>query len=142
MHVCWATSVMSSSASMVCSPPGASLHDSPGKKTIVGCHAHLQGIFLNQGSNPHLLSLLHWQTGSLPLVPPGKPPKHNTFMQFKDFFVLLCLVMSDSLQPHGPQTTRFLGLWNFSRQEYWSGLPFPSWHRDGTRVSYITCIAR
>ena len=26
-----------------------------------------------QGSNPRLECLLHWQTGSLPLVPPGKP---------------------------------------------------------------------
>ena len=25
-------------------------------------------------SNQHLLCLLHWQAGSLPLVPPGKPP--------------------------------------------------------------------
>ena len=31
----------------------------------------LQGIFLTQGLNPHLLCLLHWQAGSLPLVPPG-----------------------------------------------------------------------
>ena len=38
-----------------------------------GCHALLQGIFLTQGSNLHLLCLLHWETGSLPLVPPGKP---------------------------------------------------------------------
>ena len=28
---------------------------------------------LTQGLNPHLLCLLHWQAGSLPLVPPGKP---------------------------------------------------------------------
>ena len=27
-----------------------------------------------QGSNPRLLHLLHWQVGSLPLLPPGKPP--------------------------------------------------------------------
>ena len=33
----------------------------------------LQGIFQTQGSNPDLLHLLHWQTGSLPLVPPRKP---------------------------------------------------------------------
>ena len=26
-----------------------------------------------QGLNPHLLCLLHWQTGSLPLAPPRKP---------------------------------------------------------------------
>ena len=34
-------------------------------------HFLLQGIFL-QGSNPHLLCLLRWQAGSLPLAPPGK----------------------------------------------------------------------
>ena len=28
-------------------------------------------IFLTHGSNPHLLHLLYWQTGSLLLVPPG-----------------------------------------------------------------------
>ena len=46
--------------------------DFPGKNTGVGCHALLQGIFLTQGSNPHLLCLLHWQVDSLPLEPPGK----------------------------------------------------------------------
>ena len=57
-----------------CSPPGSSVHgDSPGKNTGVGCHALLQGICPTQGSNPHLLCLLHWQADSLPTVPPGKP---------------------------------------------------------------------
>ena len=41
--------------------------------TGVGSHALLQGIFLTQGWNPHLLHLLLWQAGSLPLAPPGKP---------------------------------------------------------------------
>ena len=45
----------------------------PGKNTGGGCHGHLQGIYLTQGSNLRLLHLLHWQVGSLPLVPPGKP---------------------------------------------------------------------
>ena len=45
--------------------------DSPHKNTGVGCHALLQGTFLIQGSNPHLL---HQQVGSLLLVPPEKPP--------------------------------------------------------------------
>ena len=39
----------------------------PHKNTEMGCHALLQGIFPTQGSNPHLLCLLHWQVGSLPL---------------------------------------------------------------------------
>ena len=46
---------------------------SPGKNTGVGCHGLLQGIFPTQGSNPHLLNLLHWQVGSLPLASSGKP---------------------------------------------------------------------
>ena len=45
--------------------------DSVGKNTGVGCCALLQGIFPTQGSNPRLLYLLHWQVGSLLLVPPG-----------------------------------------------------------------------
>ena len=43
------------------------------KNTGVGCHALLQWIFPTQGLKSHLLCLLHWQLGSLPLVPPGKP---------------------------------------------------------------------
>ena len=39
----------------------------------MGGHALLQGIFPTQGSNLCLFRLLHWQVGSLPLVPPGKP---------------------------------------------------------------------
>ena len=31
------------------------------------------GIFPTQGLNRHLSCLLHWQVGSLPPVPPGKP---------------------------------------------------------------------
>ena len=47
--------------------------DPPGKNTEVGHLAFLQVISLSQGSNPCLLSLLHWQAGSLPLGQPGKP---------------------------------------------------------------------
>ena len=42
---------------------------------------------------------------------------------------MLCLVASNSLQPHGLWPTRLLCPWGFSRQEYWSGLPCPPpWH--------------
>ena len=47
----------------------------PAKKKKRECHFPLQGIFLTQRSNPHLLHflrLLHWQADPLPLVPPGK----------------------------------------------------------------------
>ena len=33
----------------------------PGKDTGVSCHLLFQGIILTQGSNLHLLRLLHWQ---------------------------------------------------------------------------------
>ena len=55
--------------------------DSSGQNTGVSCHFLLQGIFLTQGSNPCLLCLLHWQMGSLPLVPLGKPLLNNKLPQ-------------------------------------------------------------
>ena len=39
--------------------------------------------------------------------------------------VLSCSVVSNSLQPHGLQPAKLLWPWEFSRQEYWSGLPYP-----------------
>ena len=58
---------------MDCSLPGSSCPwNFPGKNTGVGCHFLLQGIFLTQGSSPHLLGLLHGQADSLPQAPPGK----------------------------------------------------------------------
>ena len=38
----------------------------------MGCNVLLQGIFPTQGSNPHLICLLHWQACPLSLAPPGK----------------------------------------------------------------------
>ena len=54
--------------------------DSPGKNSGVGCHFLLQGIFPTQASNLPLLCLLHWQVGSLLLVPPRTPPKSNILL--------------------------------------------------------------
>jgi len=61
--------------------------------TGMGCLALLQGIFLTQGLNPRLLYLLHWQTGSLPLMPPGK-----LLWKWKKWS---CSVVSSSLLPRG-----------------------------------------
>ena len=41
----------------------------------MGCHFPLQGIFQTQGSNQHLLHLLHWQAYSLQLYHLGSPNK-------------------------------------------------------------------
>ena len=64
-------SVMSDSFVTLWSPQAPLSMGSPGKKTGFSCHFLLQGIFPTQGFNLHLLSLLHWQVGSLPLVLPG-----------------------------------------------------------------------
>ena len=113
----------------------------------MGCHALFQGIFPTQGSNPHLLCLLHWQAGSLPLVPPGSDMK----------VAQLCPTLCDPMDytAHGILQTRILEwlVFPFSRgcfqprdrtqvshtvgrfftswvtreaQEYWSGQPIPS----------------
>ena len=73
MAACQVTSVMSDSLQHYGLRPTRLLcpWDSPGKNTRVGCCALFQGIFPTQGSNPNLLNLLHWQVGSLPLVPLG-----------------------------------------------------------------------
>ena len=56
------------------SSPVSSVHgDSPGNNSGMDCHFLLQGFFLTQGLNPCLLCFLHWQAGSLPRAPPGKP---------------------------------------------------------------------
>ena len=57
---------------MDCNLPGSSVHGIL-QASILKCVALLQEIFPTQGSNLHHLLLLHWQAGSLPLVPPTKP---------------------------------------------------------------------
>ena len=71
LGTCSAASVMSDSVT-----PWTVAHQAPlsvgfpSKNTGVGCHFLLQGFFLTQGSNSHLL---HWQAGSLPLGHQGSP---------------------------------------------------------------------
>ena len=57
------------------SPLGSSVHGILQSKIPgwVALPSSREGIFPTQGSNSCLLCLLHWQAGSLPLVPPGKP---------------------------------------------------------------------
>ena len=77
-HLSVCVQTVTSVGPTVCKPmdhslPGSSPWDSPGENTGVGCHFLLQGILPTQGSNQCLWQLLHWQAGSLQLVPPGKP---------------------------------------------------------------------
>ena len=81
--------------------------DSPGKNTGVGCHFLLQGIFPTQGLNPG--------------IQPGSPALEADVLTSEPLSHLcptLCNPMAIARQT--PPSMEF------SRQEYWSGLPFPS----------------
>ena len=68
------------------------------------------GDLQTQGSNLCLSCLLHWQAGSLPLSERGSEVAQ------------LCPTLCDPMDG-GYQAPPSMG---FSRQEFWSGLPFPS----------------
>ena len=54
--------------------PGSSVHQILHARTVEWVAMPFsRGIFPTQGSKLHLLHLLHWQVGSLPFVPSGKP---------------------------------------------------------------------
>ena len=77
VHACLVTQLCPTLCNPVgYSPPGLSDHGaSPGKKTGVGCHALLQGIFPTQGSNP---GLRHCKQIFYHLSHQGSPFYHRT----------------------------------------------------------------
>ena len=79
----------------------------PGKNPAVGCHFLLQGIFLTQGLN---LCLLHW----------GQVFTSEPLLLLSHFSRVWLCVTPETAAHQAPPS---LG---FSRQEHWSGLPFPS----------------
>ena len=92
VHLGYVTSVVSDSVILWTVPCQTPLSMGfSNKNTGVGCHALLQGIFPTQGSSPCLLCLLHWQVGSLPPVPPRKPP-HNCFLS--DLFTTITIYLT------------------------------------------------
>ena len=133
---------------MDCSPPGSSSHAIlPGKNTGLGSHFLLQGIFPTQGSNLHLLLPLHWQVDS---SPPSHQRRDTTVNKMHvlftarrsnclrwcvlwPFFITHFTLRHAHLLTHGQlsatlctgacQAPLSIG---FSRQGYWSGLPFSS----------------
>ena len=107
------------------SPSGCLLYpwDFPAKNTGVGCHFLLQGVFLTQGSNLHLMHyrriIYCWATGRA-----SSPQRSES-----------CSVVSDSLQPHGlvPGILQ-------ARILEWVAVPFSrgsSQPRGGAQVSRI-----
>ena len=123
------------------SPPGSSVHGILHARTLewTAMPFLLQGIFLTQGSNLSLLGLWHWQTGSLPLEPPGKPPKNGCENVCVLSHVRLCDPMDYSLpgsSVHGISQARILkwAVISFSRGS--SSL------RDWTFIACVSCISR
>ena len=73
------------------------------------------GDLPGQGSNLHLLCLLHWQVCFLPPVPPGKPNAAAAAKSFQS---------SDSVWLHGQQPTRLLCPWDSPGKNTWVGCHF------------------
>ena len=86
----------------------------PSKDTRVSCHFILQGILPVQGLNP---CLLHWQAASFATESLGKP-----YFTRGGLVAKLCLTL---VTPWTVACQVPLSM-EFSRREYWSGLPFPS----------------
>ena len=91
---------------------------SPRQEYWSGCHFIFQWIFLTQWLNLHLLCLLHWQVDSLPLTT-WEPP---TWKHVSAWVLQSCPTLCNSSDCSPP---RLFCSWGFSRQEYWSGLPWP-----------------
>ena len=53
---------------MDCSLPGSSVHGILQARILSELDALLQGVFPTLGLDLHLVCLLHWQAGSLPLT--------------------------------------------------------------------------
>ena len=70
-----------------------------------------------------LVSLSHSASG-IPATFRLRRHSLGLLVPFSCCAVLSRSLMSNSLWPHGLQPTRLLCPWRFSRQEYWSGLPF------------------
>ena len=112
---------------MDCSPRGSSVHgDSPGKNTGVGCLALLQGIFPTQGSNLHLLQLLHcsqilyhWATRYVHTYHMTQKRLSWAYISKKWKLCSVaqwCLTFCNSMDYIACQVPLTMGL---SRQEYW-----------------------
>ena len=107
--------------------PWASL----GNNTGVGCQAFLQGIFLTQGLNPPILCFLHWQMGSLPLVPPGKlTVLHTIYEIFNTCFSCMHLILPrNSLNLLCCFIHGVVAKASYNKSQMFSTETFPLWRR-------------
>ena len=110
---------------MDCSPTGSSVHrDSPGKNAGKGCYAVLQGIFPTQELNPglpHCRQILYHLS-------------HRSEEEVKSLSRVRLFATPWSV------AYQALPSMGFSRQECWSGLPFPS-PRESSQPRYRTQVS-
>ena len=95
----------------------------------------LQGLLQTQGSNLNILSLLHWQVVSLPLVPPEKP----LYLTTKTLQSCLTLCNHTVCSLPGSSVHEILQ----ARILEWVAISFSRGTfrpRDRTRISYVSCI--
>ena len=112
----------------------------------VRCHFLLQRM--TQGSNPHLLHLLHWQADSLPLVPLGKLLKILTWCECSqphkglDWCTQSCLTLCSS-KDCSPPGSSVHEIFHARRLEWVaiSSFKWSSWHKDWARAPCVSCIA-
>ena len=99
---------------------------------VVGWHHRLNGHQFEQAlgdgeGQGSLACCSPWGRKELDM-PEGLSTAHtrtHTHIMYVLCIMLSCSVVSDPLRPLGLQSTRLLGSWGLSRQEYWSGfLPF------------------
>ena len=65
--------------SVGCSPPGSPVHGILQARILEwGAISFSRGSSSSRDQTPSLLPVLHWQAGSLPLAPPGKPQSNYT----------------------------------------------------------------
>ena len=91
-----------------------------------GLPCPLQGIFPNQGLNLSLLYPLHWQAGSLPLVPSGKPlTNSDSILENRDIILptKVCIIkaMVFSVVMYGCES------WTIKKPECWIIDAFELW---------------
>ena len=103
---------------MECSSPDSSVHGILQARILEWAACPSPRDLPDPGIKPHLLYLLHWQVGSLPLAPPEKPNMSNTCYRKSINFSLW---ISDKVvaQPcptlcdhHGLQPARLFCPWN------------------------------
>ena len=94
-----------------CSSPGSSVHGILQARIPEWTAMPPPGNLYTQEFNPRLLFLLHWQVSSLPL---------KVKVKVKLLSHVQLFATSWTVAYQAPLSMRF------SRQEYWSGLPFPS----------------